>query len=364
MLRLLPRRQAAAVVLTVATLAGCSAQAATRVGSGGDDVRARDAASSFLRDWVDPDGRVVRRDQGADTVSEGQGYALLLAVAVDDRATFQRVWSWTAAHLQRPDGLLGFHWKAGSLIDATPAADADTQVAWALSLAGQRFRNPGYTDAARALARAVVDKEAGYDDTGQVTLAAGPWAVIAGTPVVSEPGYWTPAANAALASLTGDLRWAHLTAADTGHLRRLTSNGTALPPDWALLSHGAPRPTGSPDGGNPAQFGPDGMRAAVWNACTVDGRALLARLWPLMKGTADQAPLSRHLDGTVRQAVQTPLSAVATAAMAYAAGDPRRGHDLLGIASTLATRYPTYYGDAWAALGRVLLTTHRLGSCL
>ena len=37
------------------------------------------AARSFLSRYVDPDGRVVRRDQGGDTVSEGVSYALLLA---------------------------------------------------------------------------------------------------------------------------------------------------------------------------------------------------------------------------------------------------------------------------------------------
>ena len=45
------------------------------------------ATERFLDAYVDPDGRVVRRDQGGDTVSEGQAYALLLATAVGDEAT-------------------------------------------------------------------------------------------------------------------------------------------------------------------------------------------------------------------------------------------------------------------------------------
>lgn len=51
---------------------------------------------------VDPDGRVVRHDQGGDTVSEGQAYAMLVAVAVGDHDTFTRVWAWTQQHLRRP----------------------------------------------------------------------------------------------------------------------------------------------------------------------------------------------------------------------------------------------------------------------
>ena len=37
------------------------------------------AGQFFLRRYVDGDGRVVRRDQGGDTVSEGQAYGMLIA---------------------------------------------------------------------------------------------------------------------------------------------------------------------------------------------------------------------------------------------------------------------------------------------
>src|SRR5207237_725785 len=56
--------------------------------------KAHAEAERFMRRYVDADGRVVRRDQGGDTVSEGQAYAMLLAVALDDRARFDRVWDW------------------------------------------------------------------------------------------------------------------------------------------------------------------------------------------------------------------------------------------------------------------------------
>ena len=47
--------------------------------------RATDA-SRFLELYVMPDGRAVRRDQGGDTVSEAQAYALLIALVADDRS--------------------------------------------------------------------------------------------------------------------------------------------------------------------------------------------------------------------------------------------------------------------------------------
>ncbi|HEX6312191.1 MAG TPA: glycosyl hydrolase family 8 [Acidimicrobiia bacterium] len=101
--------------------------------------RARAAAERFLDRYVSDEGRVARHDQGGDTVSEGQAYALLLAAAIGDRARFELVWAWTAANLQRPDGLLAWHWADGSVADAEPAADADLVTSRALLLAGERF---------------------------------------------------------------------------------------------------------------------------------------------------------------------------------------------------------------------------------
>lgn len=40
-----------------------------------------------------------------------------------------------------------------------------------------------------------------------------------------------------------------------------------------------------------------------------------------------------------------------------------RSRTLLDIAQEQAERTPTYYGDAWVALGRLWLTSDRLGGC-
>lgn len=354
------RRSAVALVLAVAA-AGCGSSHTV-----GDQARllaaARSDARAFLDTYVARDGRVVRHDQAGDTVSEGQAYAMLLAVALNDRERFARVWSWTATHLRGNQGLLAYHWAGGKLVDATPAADADTQAAWALQLAGRRFGNAAYTADARALATAVVTHEAGYDAQGNVTLAAGPWAVPAAGPVTVEPGYWTPPASAALAALTNDGRWQAMAASDTAHLAELAA--TSLPSDWARLGGSArPAPVASPDGETPVQNGPDAMRAALWNSCSAAGRRVVSRWWPLVRPTAHQAPLSRALDGTPMETSRAPLSASQAAAVALAAGHRKEGLALLDRADVLARTYPTYYGSAWAALGRVLLTTDLLARC-
>src|ERR1700683_2892550 len=69
-----------------------------------------DEWSKYRDRFITDDGRV--RDPGNGEVShtEGQGSAMLFAQAFDDRATFDRVWQWTARQLRRPDSAL-FAWR-------------------------------------------------------------------------------------------------------------------------------------------------------------------------------------------------------------------------------------------------------------
>jgi endoglucanase len=349
-----------ALITTLPALVACSsAPAKSTVPSA-----ATHAVRRFLTDYVDREGRVVRHDQGGDTVSEGQGYALLLSVAIGDRQTFDRVWQWTRRHLQQPSHLFAYHWRNGSIADPMPASDADVQIAWAVALAATRFHHSQWAEAAREIATSVAQHEIGYDDTGAPVLAAGPWAVGAGRATVVEPGYWTPPAVRALADLTGDNRWRDLRAGELRHLDALTRGGRALPPDWAQVGAGAGvAPVPAPDGTAGVQSGPDALRTLVWTTCTPAGRSLAAKWWPLLAGTARGAPLARALDGRPLRTDSSALSAVAAAAVAKAAGQPAVAAGLLARAARIDAQYPTYYGAAWVALGRVLLTTDRLAQC-
>ncbi|MGH9153910.1 MAG: glycosyl hydrolase family 8, partial [Acidimicrobiales bacterium] len=109
-------------VVTAAAALGALLVTCGRDGSRGD-------ADAFFEGYMDGDGRVVRRDQGGDTVSEGQAYAMLLAAAHGDRGRFDRAWQWARDHLQRHDGLLSWRWRDGRVVDPSPAADADVDAA-------------------------------------------------------------------------------------------------------------------------------------------------------------------------------------------------------------------------------------------
>jgi endoglucanase len=320
-------------------------------------------ADTFLSRYVAPNGRVIRRDQGGDTVSEGQGYGLLLAYVANQQARFAQIADWTTRHLQQSNGLFAYHWSGGRVVSAAPAADADTQIAWALDLAGTQWHKRSYLAAAKRTALAVAQNEIGYDAHGHPTLTAGPWANQSGQPVTVEPGYWTYPADNSLARLTGDNRWKSLAAGDLSHLQVLSANGTRLPADWATetATVSPASPPGSP--GTAAASGQDGLRALAWGACTAGAATLERHWWSLVASSASQAPLVRGLDGAPQNHDRSPLSAVAAAVAASAAGHPQERDELLNEADQIAQQYPTYYGWAWAALGRVVTVPGMLPGC-
>jgi endo-1,4-beta-D-glucanase Y len=309
--------------------------------------QARAAAQAFLARYVDADGRVVRRDQGGGTVSEGQAYALLLAAAIGDRARFDRVWGWTRAHLQRGDGLLA--WRPG---DPQAAADADLDTARALLVAARRFQRPALARQAHRLARAV-----GAEETARVggrrVLVAGPWAR---DHAIVNPSYVAPRTFALLGQR--DLR-----ASGLRLVRSLQGHRSGLAPDWARATAGGATPIGTPaKPGAQAVFSYDAVRTPIRLAedCEPSVRRDAAR--PRASLQATLAPV-RDLGGQPLAPGEHAVFAVAAAAATAAAGDRERAAAFLDRAAQWDSAHPSYYGAAWVALGRVMLTTRWLRGC-
>jgi endoglucanase len=330
--------------------------------------KAHTAAEHFMTRYVERDGRVVRRDQGGDTVSEGQAYGMLLAVALDNQARFASVWGWTRAHLQRRDGTLAYRWAGGRIVDQQAAADADLDAARALVLAGRRFGNGSYTRAGTALGRAVLDHETA-DVAGAPVLVAGAWAR---TPSIVNPSYFSPRAYADLDHARSDSRWPALAATSRSLLASTIGKGRELPPDWArvpealsaqgITAQGIAAPAASAALA-PGRSALDAARAAVRTAesCVPADRRLAAALWPLYRRAPGRSAYAT--DGRPLTSQRHAASFVAAAAAARAARHPAAGDRLLDRAEATDRAHPTYYGAAWAALGRVLLTSSALGAC-
>jgi endoglucanase len=340
---------------------------------------ARIAGQNFLDWYVEPDGRVVRRDEDNDVVSEGQAYGMLIAVAVGDETRFRLIWEWTNTHLRRTDGLLAWRWADNKVTDVNSAADADLDAARSLVLAGRRFNAPELTEEGRRLGVAILETETVAVGTGVAPpsdvhppgtwvagsgrmLVGGNWARTA--PYIVNPGYFSPRAEWELFQASADRRWTDITRTQRVLGWQLIGTGM-LPPDWATVSEvGHAMPTGPVTGGVPIRFGLDAARLPVRFAesCDPEDRALAGAMRPVLTAPGKYRAY-RNLDGSAASDWLHPIALVAAAATEQGAGNPDGAVERLDAAAQLEQRSPSYYGAAWVALGRILLTTSLLGEC-
>jgi endoglucanase len=338
-----------AVVLAMClTTSGCASSAAPHATT--------TDADRFLARYVTDDGRVIRHDQGGDIVSEGQAYGMLIAEVAGRGTLAHSIWTWTEQHLQRDDGLLAYHATgSGHVLDSNPAADADVLAAYAL-LRYQGDDADRLHQAGKRIAGAVLDGEI-VDDAGAPVLVAGTWARDTSPPTVN-PSYLMPSVLSALGTLTGDDRWAQLASTAVRLVGQLTSGGSTLPTDWAHLAGGKLVPAASPDGSTQPQYGLDAARLPLWfgTACSSDARRLAASWWTHGLAQDDRAAaLALSPSGVPMNRAHNALPLMAGAAAAHAAGDDAAERALRGRAEAQGHAVPTYYGDAWLALGAALL---------
>jgi endoglucanase len=348
--------------VAVATLGSIPAAHA----DGAADASAATAARSFLGRYVLSDGRAVRRDQGGDTVAAGQAQALLLTVAVGDRRRFSTVWRWTRTHIVRRDGLLASHWRGGRVVNASSASDADLDTARALVLAGKRFGVRDYRVAGLRVARAVLRRETAVVN-GQPVLLGGTWGG-PGSSASINPSYNAPRTYEQLGTATGDRRFAALDREARRINTQLMASAPGLPPDWAVVNaDGTVVPSSIPGRrSSTPRFSFDAARLPIRyaEACSAADRAVAAAPWTFFSNQAPESIGTAYgLDGTVLNSAQTVVTTVAAAAAAQAAGRQAARDALLAQATTVDAAFPTYYGAAWLALGRIALTTRLLGGC-
>lgn len=315
------KRLLCATLLT-ALAGGC----ATNAG----DVAVLDKSWAAYRDrFITDEGRVVRPEDGNDTTSEAQAYALLRAAWMDDQSTFDRVWLWSRRHLLIDDGpapgLMAWHWSpehGGRVVDAQPDSDADADVALALIEAAGRWgspadsRLPGYATAARAVMDALLEHVYVTDEDGTAVLLPGVWADrrANGRGLVLNPSYLAPAWYRVFGNITGDPRWQQLVDGAYRVLDAVCGAQSPLPSDWVRWWSGA---RWMPEG-TAARTSRDAVRM-VWRVATDrawsgDPRAavLLDRLTDtILRPYVDEGrglPVDWSLDGEPLDTADHPLS--------------------------------------------------------
>ncbi len=239
---------------------------------------------SYRENFVE-DGRVVDPKADGLTTSEGQAYAMLRAVYVDDREAFDEVWGWTKENLQvrEDDALLA--WKYGEtgdgslgVTDESSAADADTDAALALLFASKQFDDPRYEAEAQEILTGIWETETAEVD-GERVVVAGDWARGdggAGQPVVN-PSYLAPYAYRIFAEADPSRPWGDLVDSTYGlfdSIRQSSEFGgeVGAVPDWVALDPGTGDLSAAED------LGPEAANFS-YDASRVPWRLTLDYLW-------------------------------------------------------------------------------------
>ena len=285
--------------------------------------------------------------------------------ACDDEERFRAIWSWTATHLQRDDGLLAWRWADGAVVDPAPAADADLIAAGALVLAGRRFGDPALVADGREISAAVLAHET---------------VVRRRTPRARSPGRGRPAEGVVNPSYfvlglmsvlydAGEAGWQPVAATSRRLLDAATAAPPGLVPDWATVAADG----GLDDGA--------GRRRAVIRSSPASrpggptssspSTAVAGRSW--RPGRGRSSPPSPPTAG--RSTPRTPSTGRRTRRRRtrWRSSRPRRppprrvtGRPPPSCSTgrrSSTTQQPTYYGAAWLAIARLWLDTDRLGGC-
>lgn len=192
----------------------------------------------FQKNFVSPDGRVIDSGNADITHSEGQGYALLIALAYEDRAAFDRIWTWTRENLQtRPnDKLISWLWKPdgkgdGAVSDPNNASDGDLLVAWALIRAHRLWQDFAYQQAALQILSDLARLDV-IERDGRTLLLPGTDGFVKDEGVTLNPSYYLFPALSELAQQVPTGPWKDLDQSGAALIEQARFGEWQLTPDW------------------------------------------------------------------------------------------------------------------------------------
>jgi len=204
---------------------------------------------AYKQRFIQDDGRVIDWEAEGRTVSEGQAYAMLRAVWMDDPETFEKTLTWAEANLQRwqgdrrADALWAWKWgqkpdQTWGTLDENFASDADVDAIAALILASRRWNRPDYLE----LARTKLDdlwEQAVIDETDTAYLLPGPEDAFRPQPdlLILNPSYWFPSAFRLFAQVDPSHDWMQLVDDSYTVLENAATLSTVgLPSDWMVVN--------------------------------------------------------------------------------------------------------------------------------
>ncbi|MFA5214744.1 glycosyl hydrolase family 8 [Sulfuricurvum sp.] len=120
-----------------------------------------DSWDNFKTSYIQPDGRVVDRQNNNITHTEGIGYALFFSVCYNDKETFQKLNHWLENNMPKNEqGLYPWKWgenekKSWTVLDTNNATDGDMWIAYAWLSASKKFKDEKYRTKALELIQSI-----------------------------------------------------------------------------------------------------------------------------------------------------------------------------------------------------------------
>ncbi|MBW4424639.1 MAG: glycosyl hydrolase [Nostoc desertorum CM1-VF14] len=205
---------------------------------------------SYRQRFIQSDGRVIDYEASDRSTSEGQAYALLRAVLINDPATFALTLNWSENNLQRQaagkrtDSLWAWKWgrkEDGNwgIIDTNFASDGDIDAITALILASRRWNRPEYLELAKVKLQDLWNLSTILEPQGKRYLLPGPVAAFVpnASTLYLNPSYFAPYAFRIFAQVDPQHDWLSLVDSSYQVLEdsaKLSSVG--LPSDWVALN--------------------------------------------------------------------------------------------------------------------------------
>lgn len=202
----------------------------------------------YRKKFIQHDGRVMDFFSENATTSEGQSYALLRAVWLNDKPSFDLIWAWTQQNIQNRENDVLFAWKWGEdansgewkTLDSTQASDADQDIALALLMANKRWEEARYKQQALAILDDFWRYNVVNSKIGPVVLPGGDWyrtdtAIPVST--ILNPSYFSPATYRLFAEVDASHPWQQLASTSYKVIQKSQTLGkTKLSPDWVMLN--------------------------------------------------------------------------------------------------------------------------------
>jgi endoglucanase len=212
----------------------------------------RHSWENYKNSFIQHDGRVMDFYVNNATTSEGQSYAMLQAVWLDDKARFDTLWNWTVNNLQTRKEHKLFSWKWGEvrkegktswgIVDESAASDADQDIAFALLMAHERWKDEAYKQQALTIMNDLWNNEVTTSAWGSVLLP-GDWHRFASEipdVVLLNPSYMAPYIYRLFAQVDASHPWEELVQSSYRIWdASIQLSASGFPPDWVWFKRSA-----------------------------------------------------------------------------------------------------------------------------